>query len=60
MKWMNHWIKMLFKTLIDKIIAVPGIEGLAFDGFGYQNSVFELNQDNIRDRVNRGIDNSKS
>lgn len=27
----------LFKPLIDDIVSVPGIEGLAFDGFGYQN-----------------------
>ncbi len=27
----------LFKPLIDEIVAVPGIEGIAFDGFGYQN-----------------------
>jgi hypothetical protein len=27
----------LFKTYIDQIISVPGIEGLAFDGVGYQN-----------------------
>jgi len=27
----------LFKPLIDNIVSVPGIEGIAFDGFGYQN-----------------------
>ncbi len=27
----------LFKPLIDDIVSVPGIEGIAFDGFGYQN-----------------------
>ena len=27
----------LFKPLIDDIVSVPEIEGLAFDGFGYQN-----------------------
>ncbi len=27
----------LFKPLIDDILTVPGIEGIAFDGFGYQN-----------------------
>ena len=27
----------LFKPIIDKIISVPGIAGIAFDGFGYQN-----------------------
>jgi hypothetical protein len=27
----------LYKPLIDDIVSVPGIEGLAFDGFGYQN-----------------------
>lgn len=27
----------LFKPIIDGIVSVPGIEGLAFDGFGYQN-----------------------
>ncbi|MCD6360039.1 MAG: hypothetical protein J7M38_04180 [Armatimonadetes bacterium] len=27
----------LLKSQIDEIVAVPGIEGLAFDGFGYQN-----------------------
>ena len=27
----------LFKPIIDRIISVPGIEGIAFDGFGYQN-----------------------
>ena len=27
----------LFKPVIDGIASVPGIEGLAFDGFGYQN-----------------------
>jgi len=27
----------LFKPLIDQIVSVPGIGGLAFDGFGYQN-----------------------
>ena len=27
----------LFKPLIDDIVSVPGIEGMAFDGFGYQN-----------------------
>jgi len=27
----------LFKPVIDDIASVPGLEGLAFDGFGYQN-----------------------
>lgn len=27
----------LYKPLIDDIVSVPGIGGLAFDGFGYQN-----------------------
>ena len=27
----------LLKLLIDRIVAVPGLAGLAFDGFGYQN-----------------------
>jgi hypothetical protein len=27
----------LLKTLIDDIVSVPGLEGLGFDGFGYQN-----------------------
>jgi hypothetical protein len=27
----------LFKSVIDEIVSVPGIEGIAFDGFGYQN-----------------------
>lgn len=29
--------KALFRPLIDDIVAVPGIAGLAFDGFGYEN-----------------------
>jgi hypothetical protein len=27
----------LFEPMIDAIVSVPGIEGVAFDGFGYQN-----------------------
>ncbi|MGC9318432.1 MAG: hypothetical protein ACP5KN_10430 [Armatimonadota bacterium] len=27
----------LLRSLIDDIVSVPGLEGLAFDGFGYQN-----------------------
>lgn len=27
----------LFRPLIDQIVSVPGLAGLAFDGFGYQN-----------------------
>ena len=27
----------LFKPIIDQIVSVPGIAGIAFDGFGYQN-----------------------
>jgi hypothetical protein len=30
-------VRELFEPLIDRIVAVPGLEGLAFDGFGYQN-----------------------
>jgi hypothetical protein len=33
----NQEARALFKPIIDEILAVPGIEGLAFDGFGYQN-----------------------
>ena len=33
----NQECRELFKPLIDEIVSVPGIEGLAFDGFGYQN-----------------------
>lgn len=33
----NQEARELFKPLIDEIVSVPGIEGLAFDGFGYQN-----------------------
>lgn len=33
----NKESRELFKPLIDEIVSVPGIEGLAFDGFGYQN-----------------------
>jgi len=29
--------KELFKPIIDRIVSVPGIAGIAFDGFGYQN-----------------------
>jgi len=33
----NNEARELLKPLINKIVSVPGIEGLAFDGFGYQN-----------------------
>ena len=33
----NPEARDLFKPLIDGIVAVPGIAGVAFDGFGYQN-----------------------
>jgi hypothetical protein len=33
----NVEARELFKSQIDEIVSVPGIEGLAFDGFGYQN-----------------------
>jgi hypothetical protein len=33
----NKDARELFKPVIDKIVSVSGIEGLAFDGFGYQN-----------------------
>jgi len=33
----NQEARDLLKPLIDQIVSVPGIEGLAFDGFGYQN-----------------------
>ena len=33
----NQETKELFKPVIAEIVAVPGIEGIAFDGFGYQN-----------------------
>ena len=33
----NLECRELFKPIIDGIVSVPGIEGLAFDGFGYQN-----------------------
>ena len=33
----NQEARELFKPVIDGIVAVSGIEGLAFDGFGYQN-----------------------
>jgi hypothetical protein len=33
----NSETRELFKPVIDEIISVPGLEGLAFDGFGYQN-----------------------
>ena len=33
----NQEARELFKPLIDDILSVPGIGGLAFDGFGYQN-----------------------
>jgi hypothetical protein len=33
----NVEARELFKPQIDEIASVPGIEGLAFDGFGYQN-----------------------
>lgn len=29
--------RKLFNPIIDRIISVPGIAGIAFDGFGYQN-----------------------
>ena len=29
--------RALFEPIIDRIVTVPGIGGLAFDGFGYQN-----------------------
>ncbi len=29
--------RALFETIIDRIVTVPGLEGLALDGFGYQN-----------------------
>ena len=33
----NVEARELLKPLIDKILSVPGLEGIAFDGFGYQN-----------------------
>jgi len=33
----NPEARELLKPLIDTIVSVPGLEGLAFDGFGYQN-----------------------
>ena len=33
----NLEAKELFKPLIDRILSVPGLEGIAFDGFGYRN-----------------------
>ena len=33
----NQEAKELLKSMIDEIASVPGVEGLAFDGFGYQN-----------------------
>lgn len=33
----NPEARELFKPLIDGIVSVPGIEGVALDGFGYQN-----------------------
>lgn len=33
----NPQAKELFKPLIDDVVSVPGIGGVAFDGFGYQN-----------------------
>jgi hypothetical protein len=33
----NKEAKELFKPVIDGIVSVEGLEGMAFDGFGYQN-----------------------
>ncbi len=33
----NLEARELFKPLIDDIVSVPGLEGIAFDGFGYQD-----------------------
>ena len=33
----NQECRELFKPIIDGVVSVPGIEGVAFDGFGYQN-----------------------
>lgn len=33
----NREVREIFKPIIDEIVSVPGITGLAFDGFGYQN-----------------------